>query len=221
VKPRHESTSFGLQLVTKAADLPAAVDAVVQQYQQDALVEEYIDGREVCVALLGNGDDVEVLPLVEQDFGDRPVRLMTWEDKAHKGTVEPQKICPANVSGKLADQLREISLATFHACHCLDYARVDLRIDADDNPYVLEINSMASLGPTGSYVLAAQMAGYRMDGLINRILEITYSRYFGQAVGALSLPASKWRHDREPVAPREAAVSTQIRGWIQNVTGLF
>lgn len=184
VKPRHESTSFGLQFVIDRAGLANAVDVIVHQYQQDALVEEYIDGREVCVALLGNGDEVEVLPLVEQDFGDRPVRLMTWEDKAHKGTVEPRKICPANVSGPLADRLREISLATFRACHCLDYARVDLRIDGDDNPYVLEINSMASLGPTGSYVLAAQMAGYRMDGLINRILKVTHSRYFRRAVKA-------------------------------------
>lgn len=184
VKPRHESTSFGLRLVTEPAALPDAVDAIVRQYQQDALVEEYIDGREVCVALLGNGDEVQVLPLVEQDFGDRPVRLMTWEDKAHKGTVEPQKICPANVSGQLADRLREISLATFRACHCLDYARVDLRIDAEENPYVLEINSMASLGPTGSYVLAARMAGYRMDGLIHRIVEVTRSRYRRQGVTA-------------------------------------
>jgi D-alanine-D-alanine ligase len=116
---------------------------------------------------------------------------MTWEDKAHKGTVEPQKICPANVSGKLADQLREISLATFHACHCLDYARVDLRIDADDNPYVLEINSMASLGPTGSYVLAAQTAGYSMDALIYRILGITHLRYFQQGVPSPELACAE------------------------------
>ena len=184
VKPRHESTSFGLQLVTEPAGLANAVDTVVTQYQQDALVEEYVDGREVCVALLGNGEEVEVLPLVEQDFGDRPVRLMTWEDKSHKSMVEPHKICPANVNGPLADRLRAISLATFRACHCLDYARVDLRIDADDNPYVLEINSMASLGPTGSYVLAAQTAEYSMDDLINRILEVTRSRYCKQGVTA-------------------------------------
>ncbi len=183
VKPRHESTSFGLQLVTEPTGLRDAVNAIVEQYQQDALVEEYIDGREVCVALLGNGADSEVFPLVEQDFGDRSVRLMTWEDKVHKGEVEPQKICPANVSRKLADRLREVSLATFHACHCRDYARVDIRIDHQGDPYVLEINSMASLGPTGSYVLAAQAAGYTMDGLIAHILDVAHSRY-------LALPAS-------------------------------
>jgi len=177
VKPRHESTSFGLRLVTEPEGLRDAVNAIVQQYQQDALVEEYIEGREVCVGLLGNGDDIEVLPLVEQDFGDRSVRLMTWEDKLHKGTFEPQKICPANVSWELEARLREISLATFRACHCRDYARVDIRIDEEGHPYVLEINSMASLGPTGSYVLAAQTAGYTMDGLVTRILGVASSRY--------------------------------------------
>jgi D-alanine-D-alanine ligase len=177
VKPRHESASFGLRMVTEPEGLRDAFNAIVQRYQQGALVEEYIEGREVCVALLGNGADIEVLPFVEQDFGVRSERLMTWEDKSHTGTVQPQKICPANTSSELAGRLREISLATFHACHCRDYARVDIRIDQDGNPYVLEINSMASLAPTGSYVMAARAAGYTMDSLITRILEVAAARY--------------------------------------------
>jgi len=62
------------------------------------------------------------------------------------------------VHDALATQLRGIALATFHACHCQDYARVDIRLDRELNPFVLEINSMASLGPTGSYMLAATTA---------------------------------------------------------------
>src|SRR5215813_1890740 len=58
------------------------------------------------------------------------------------------------------------------------YARVDIRLDAEMNPFVLEINSMASLGPTGSYVLAAQTAGYSFDGLIGRIVDVAHRRYF-------------------------------------------
>ena len=71
VKPRHESTSYGLQLVDDQCQLGDAVAAIVAQYRQDALVEEYIDGREVCIGLLGNGE-VECLPAVELDFGGRP-----------------------------------------------------------------------------------------------------------------------------------------------------
>jgi len=59
--------------------------------------------------------------------------------------------------------------------------RVDIRIDEEGNPYVLEINSMASLGPTGSYVLAAHTAGYTMDGLINRIVDVAAVRSFGKS----------------------------------------
>lgn len=76
-------------------------------------------------------------------------------------------------------QLQEISPGTFQVCHCRDYARVDFRIDSEGNPYVLEINSMASLGPGGSFVLAAQNAGYTYALLVGRILDIAHERYFG------------------------------------------
>lgn len=181
VKPRHESTSFGLQLVHDRVRLAQAVESILATYDQAALAEEYIDGREVCVALLGN-ERMEFLPLVEQDFGDRETRLVTWEDKLHKVAFEPEKICPAPVSEALADTLRRISLATFRACHCKDYARVDIRIDSRGNPFVLEINSMASLGLTGSYVCAAQTAGYSFAALANRILDVAHERYFGAPV---------------------------------------
>jgi len=178
VKPRHESTSFGLQLARGPDELSGAVEAVVARYDQDALVEEYIEGREICVALLGNAD-LEILPLVEQDFGDRKMRLITWEDKTHKAAAEPQKICPAHVGNALATTLRDISVATFRACRCKDYARVDIRIDASGQPYVLEINSMAALGGGASYVLAAKTAGLSHAALVNRILDVAHRRYFG------------------------------------------
>src|SRR4029077_17718652 len=130
-KPTHESTSFGLRLVTDPKELSSAVEHIVSQYQQEALVEEYVDGREVCGALLGNDDkNMEFLPLVEQDFGDRPRRIVTWEDKFHKVDDEPRKVCPAPIDEHFTQYLRQISLATFRACKCRDYARVDIRIDS-------------------------------------------------------------------------------------------
>ncbi|WP_082190707.1 D-alanine--D-alanine ligase family protein [Bradyrhizobium pachyrhizi] len=176
VKPRHESTSFGLQLVHEPALLKPSVDAIVAQYDQDALVEEYIDGREICVALLGN-EVIETLPLVEHDFADRPVRLITWEDKSHRAAAEPEKICPALVDEDLAKRLRDISVATFRACFCRDYARVDIRVDRAGQPFVLEINSMAALGQGASYVLAARAAGLGFPALANRIVDVALERY--------------------------------------------
>jgi KamA family protein/D-alanine--D-alanine ligase len=178
VKPRHESTSYGLHFVRDQQELEKAVLDVVTQYEQDALVEEYIDGREVNIGLLGN-DRVEFLPIVELDFAGRQLQAMTWADKYHKTLDEPKKICPAPVSKELAERLCELSLATFRACRCKDYARVDIRVDASGNPFVLEINTMASLGAGGSFVLAAEKAGYSFQSLICRILDIAHQRYFG------------------------------------------
>ncbi len=177
VKPKHESTSYGLQLVHHREELDAAVASIVQKYQQDALVEDYIDGREVCIGLLGN-NPVEILPPVELDFGDRPLRLMTWDDKYHKRVDEPTKVCPAPLDDRLAAQLRELAVASFHACHLKDYARVDIRIDPAGRPFVLEINSMASLGDGGSYMKAVLTAGYTYETLVNRILDVAHQRYF-------------------------------------------
>ncbi|MER9312254.1 ATP-grasp domain-containing protein [Mesorhizobium australicum] len=177
VKPRHESNSLGLQLVHEPAQLRQAVEVIVTQYAQDALVEEYIEGREICVALLGNGEP-EVLPLVEQDFGDRETRLMTWEAK-NIAVAAPQKICPAQIGSNLATILRNISVAAFRACQCRDYARVDLRIDRGGQTFVLEINSMPGLSTTSSYGLAATTTGHSFSSLVNRILAIAHTRYFG------------------------------------------
>lgn len=178
IKPRHESTSYGLHLVRNIEEAAESVMSVVEQYQQDALVEEYIDGREFCVGIIGN-EEIEFLPIVESDFGERETRIVTWADKFMQSDCEPEKICPARLSERLAATLREISLSTFRACHLKDFARVDIRVDEEENPYVLEINSMASLGRTGSYLLAAQTAGYDFPAMINRILDVAHQRYFG------------------------------------------
>ncbi|TIW76857.1 MAG: hypothetical protein E5V52_18230, partial [Mesorhizobium sp.] len=106
VKPPREGDSLGLQLVHEPAELKRAVEVIVEQYAQDALVEEYIDGREINVAILGN-EELEVLPIVEQDFGDRAKRLMTWESKYVAATAVA-KICPAEIGGRLATVLRDI-----------------------------------------------------------------------------------------------------------------
>ncbi|MBP2239023.1 D-alanine-D-alanine ligase [Sinorhizobium kostiense] len=180
VKPRAEEASIGMKLVHEPAQLRQAVEGIVRQYSQDALVEEYIEGREICVALLGN-EELEVLPLVEQDFGGRARRLMTWEAKYVAAEAVP-KICPAQIGSGLELLLRDISIAAFRACQCRDYARVDLRIDRSGQPYVLEINPIPALGVRASFVRAATTAGYTFSSLVNRILDIAHTRYFGVGI---------------------------------------
>ncbi|RUX06394.1 ATP-grasp domain-containing protein [Mesorhizobium sp. M2A.F.Ca.ET.037.01.1.1] len=180
VKPRREGCSYGLQLVHNPAQLRQAVEAIVTHYEQDALVEEYIDGREITVALLGNAE-LEVLPLVEQDFGDAKTPLYTWEAK-HIGVGSPVKVCPAQLDSKLATMLREISAATFRACLCRDLARVDLRIDRSGQPFVLEINANPDLSKGASFPVSAKTAGHSFSSLINRILDLAHTRYFGSGI---------------------------------------
>jgi len=177
VKPRHESTSYGVRIVHDREALADTVQYIVAEYRQQALVEEYIEGREVNIGILGN-HPVEVFAPVELDFGDRECRIETWEDKFHKTPDEPQKRCPAILDDSLVQKLQRIAMATFKATHCRDYARIDVRVDTEGRPYVLEINSMASLGAGGSYVLGAQDRGYGFDALVNRIVDVAHARYF-------------------------------------------
>jgi D-alanine-D-alanine ligase len=177
VKPRRESTSLGLRLVHNKTELAEAVNEVLVNFQQSALVEEYIDGREVAVALLGN-DPVEVLPIVELDYGDREVRIMTKPDKFHKTGIEPTKVCPAPLGDAKTEELRKLSVALFHLTQCRDYTRLDIRLDKEGNPFVLEINSMATLGGKGGLVMAARTGGYNFKQLVWRILDVAHYRYF-------------------------------------------
>jgi D-alanine-D-alanine ligase len=177
VKPRRESTSYGLTLVHDRAELDDAVENVVGRYGQAALVETYVDGREVCVALLGN-DPPHTLPAVELSFEDRALKLVTWDDKYHRRGDEPRKLCPAPLSDEFGRRIGRIAADTFVCCHARDYARVDIRIDQHGQPWVLELNSMASLGAGGSYMRAAQAAGYSFEGLVNRIVDVAHERYY-------------------------------------------
>jgi D-alanine-D-alanine ligase len=208
VKPRHESTSYGLQLVRNREELTDAVRAVLTDYEQDALVEEYIEGREICVGLLGNDSSVELLPLVELDFEGRQLQLLTWDDKYHKRPDEPKKRCPVHLPHHLEEQLQRIALAVFRVCHCKDYARVDLRIDCRGNPQVLEINSMTSLGPRASYVLAATRAGYSFHSLVCRILDVAHRRYFGVPAPCQASDAQQTA-GRAPNTAKAAALAQQ------------
>src|SRR5262249_52358 len=138
--------------------------------------------------------------IVELDFRGRELSTFTWEDKYHKRADQPGKICPARLDDSTAGRLRDIATATFHACCCRDYARIDFRIDRQGNPFVLQINSMASLGEGASFVLAAKQAGYSFDSLVHRIVDVAHQRYFNQ-------PAPAWQQSQSQqfeLAPSEA-----------------
>jgi len=174
VKPKMESVSFGLKVVDNPRDLKEAVDQVVKEFRQQALVEQFIKGREFAVGLLGN-DPVEAFPILEFDLENDPDRIQTMDEKKYRPVG---KICPARISEDLKDSMIQQSIQAFHALGLRDFARADIRVDTAHTPYILEINSMASLGLGGSFPYAARVAGYEYHVLVNKILDIATRRYF-------------------------------------------
>lgn len=174
VKPKMESVSFGLKVVYNEEDLREAIHFIVTEFEQQALVEQFIRGREFAVGLLGNSP-VETFPVLEIDLDGDPDGIQTVDDKQEKPR---RKICPANISEELAEKMQKLSIKAFQALNLRDFSRVDIRIDEDDNIYLLEINSMASLGDTGSYPTAAKVAGYDFESLVNKMLDVASMRYF-------------------------------------------
>ena len=177
VKPKMESTSMGMRVVHNTEELRGAVGEEIEQYRQDALVERFIPGREFAVGLLGNGHNLEVLPIVEFVLPD-PDSIQTKSDKMSSPV---EKICPARLDAETAEEMTRLCRRAFIKLGLHDYARVDIRMDSRGRMYILELNSMASLGVTGSFVAAASEAGYTYDSLINKMLDVATVRNFGEA----------------------------------------
>lgn len=179
IKPKMEAVSFGLRVVNNQKDLVDAVEYIINEFQQQALVEQFIRGREYAVGLIGN-DPTEAFPVLEIDLDNNPDAIQSVDDKKRKPR---QKICPADLPEKLALQMQEESIKAFKALQLHDFARVDIRLDENNHFYVLEINSMASLGTTGSYPFAAKAAGLNYNALVNKMLDVAARRCFGNKYG--------------------------------------
>lgn len=202
VKPKMESVSFGLKVVDNEQDLKEAVKFIIDEFQQQALVEQFIRGREFAVGVIGNSP-TEAFPVLEIDLENNPDAIQFVEDKKHKPR---QKICPANLPEKLAVQMQEESIKAFKALQLKDFARIDIRMDENDNFYILEINSMASLGASGSYPFAAKAAGLSYDALVNKMLEVAAKRNF----------ADKYDADETEAAKSISSINRKIKSFLRN-----
>jgi D-alanine-D-alanine ligase len=176
VKPKMEAVSFGLSVVTNETDLKSAIDFIIKEYNQQALVESFIPGREFAVGLIGNGANLEVLPIVEIDLCGDPNAIQSIDDKMMKPR---NKICPPNLPKEISDAIHHLAIRAFNALGLHDFARVDIRMNENNELFLLEINSMASLGMTGTYVHSAKVKGYTYTSLVNRMVDVAAIRYFG------------------------------------------
>jgi D-alanine-D-alanine ligase len=189
VKPLSEGSSKGIgnrALVRTSKQLQEQIATVLTQYHQPALVEKYLPGREFTVALLGNGADLQVLPIVEIQFEQLPANInpiYSYEAKWIWDTVErPLEIfaCPAKVSSQLKKRIQAVCRAAFRALRCRDWCRIDIRLDDGGEPNVLELNPLPGILPNpdanSCFPKAARTAGLSYSDLINRVLEIACLR---------------------------------------------
>ncbi|MBU1186759.1 MAG: ATP-grasp domain-containing protein [Acidobacteria bacterium] len=177
VKPRGEAASFGLKIVNDEASLKEAVEELFAEYKQPALVEEFIEGREVNVSVIGNHPPV-ALPVLELAMENGPRAIYTYDIKfPKKGDKKVKMICPAKLPRETTEYIQELAVQAFNALNVNDFGRVDFRLDKYNRPHILEMNSMASINPHSSFVTSAKAAGLSYNQLINRIIEAAVERY--------------------------------------------
>ncbi len=187
VKPLREDGSIGINensVVYDEAGLIRQVDFIQSRYQQAALIEEYIEGREFNVSILGNDPPV-VLPVCEIDFSLMPAglpRIVSFKAKwvsdsaEYKGSVP---VCPVNLDEEMRGHLERMALAAFRVCGLRDYARVDMRWDGKHLPMIVDVNPNPAISPDTGFVLSAQAAGLTYPELLEKITRYALSRREG------------------------------------------
>jgi len=189
VKPPQEDASLGItqkSVVKDVKELLDVISATQQEYQSPVLVEEFIDGREFYVGVIGNSK-VEALPIIELDFSKFPAglpKIASWEakwgdDGDEKGAQfeGTKSIFPTDLSDALTEKIQQVAIDSFQALRLRDYARIDLRVTPKEEVYVIEANPNCYLEQNSEFARAAQKSGLEYSALISRITELASARY--------------------------------------------
>jgi D-alanine-D-alanine ligase len=185
VKPCSEDGSIGIDMgsvVESIKDLMERIHYIHQEFDSPALIEEYIEGREIYAAVLGN-ENPEVLPMVELDLSKLPEGTPKIAGKEVKWDKETEhyrvtKSAPAeDLDEKTAEKLSETALAAYQALKLRDYGRIDMRLTPNGEVYVIEANPNPWLSSGAEFHMAARKAGRTYTQLIGEIIDLARSRY--------------------------------------------
>ncbi|MCY1045689.1 ATP-grasp domain-containing protein [Corallococcus sp. bb12-1] len=204
VKPARSDASMGLGVEKDMEGLARRVKKIREEYDDEALAEEFIEGRELYVGVVGDSARPEVLPVVELDFGSRwnrkRMKIANREVKfAPETPGSPHLVLPTDLSDELQGRIGRAAVTAFRALKLRDYARIDFRVSSRTNePYLLEVNPNPYLETQCEVAMGAQARGMGYDALVQRIVDTAAKRY-GLGVAkkvppGASLPA-------EPSAP--------------------
>ena len=189
VKPPQEDASLGIthkSIVNDVQELLQTMSSLQTEYRSPVLAEEFIDGREFYVGVLGNSD-AQALPVMELDFSGFPdgmPKIASWEakwgDEGDEKGAEfegTKSVFPSDLSEELTERMQKVAVDAFHALRLRDYARVDLRVNAKEEIYVIEVNPNCYLERNAEFASAAGKSGLEYPALINRIIELANARY--------------------------------------------
>jgi D-alanine-D-alanine ligase len=187
VKPLRMDASIGIDrkaLVTDTVALMKRVVSIHEKCDDAALAEEYIEGREFYVGILGN-QQPQALPPIEVDFSGLPegaVRVLDTKAKWEKQSAEYKgtKSVIAELPDELKAKLHKVSLDAYRALRVRDYGRVDLRLTDTGEIYVLEVNASCYLEQSSEFAMAAAAAGIDFPDLIQKIVDLALERYKGR-----------------------------------------
>lgn len=179
VKPALEDGSFGLTKNSVVYDIASAqkqVTLIHQNFNQSALVEEYIDGREVTVVIIHQPPFYFGLSeVIFRDFSENELKFISYEVKWAAKT-RLSFVFPAPVAPALRQKLEKISAQAFQLMGCRDYARVDIRIDKNGRPYILEVNPNPDISPKSEFENLARTSGLTYTDFIRIVSENALQR---------------------------------------------
>ncbi len=184
-KPSREDASLGIMhhdsIINNFEDLKVKVNPLLAKYQQPILVEEFIQGREFNISILGNNPP-KVLPISEINFAeldkDTP-HITSYEAKwltDHPLYQKTPAVCPAKVDENLKRRLQDVALKVYKTLMGRDYGRVDTRVEANGNIFVLEYNPNPDISPDAGYVKALRAGGIMFKDFVELIINQAINR---------------------------------------------
>jgi D-alanine-D-alanine ligase len=173
VKPVRQGSSIGMSIVREIGQLAEAL-RLAGQHDSEIMVEQFIDGRELTVGVIGN-EDLMPLPLIEI-IPDSRFDFFNYEAKYQPGASE--EICPAPVSEDVRRKAQEYAMTAHRALRLRGYSRTDM-ILTDDEIYLLETNTIPGMTPTSLLPQAAAEAGLSFSALLDRLIELALEKPVG------------------------------------------
>lgn len=189
VKPVAEGSSMGItndSVVYNETALKKQLRKIWKVFNEPALIEPYLDGREFSISMLGNPP--VILPIIESNHKILPKKYLPFDSYEVKWFFEEEGhagdylICPAKIDKVLEDNIKNICYKVWQVLNVVDWCRIDIRCDKFDNPYVLEINSPAGITPpevsmSSYFPICARAEGIDYEGLLKKIIESALKRY--------------------------------------------